>query len=352
MSNGNGTAGHEDARASAEAAGLRYVSDSEPGISRRRCGKGWSYRDPDGETIREDEVRDRIEELAIPPAWEEVWICPDPEGHLQATGRDDEGRKQYRYHPRWQEARAETKFDRMLAFGRALPTIRGRVASDLGRDGLPREKVVAALVRLLESTCLRVGNDEYERENGTHGLTTVRDEHVELDGDEIRFRFPGKGGDLVTASVTDEAAAEVLRRCRELSGEELFACRDGEDGTRRLTSDDVNAYLKEITEEEFTAKNFRTWMGTLHAFVHLVNVEPGEDDGLDAHCRDAVDAAADRLENTRSVCREFYVHPGVLDAFREDDLPAGFGGGDSGGDASLSRDERALLALLERITAG
>lgn len=352
MSNGNGTAGHEDARASAEAAGLRYVSDSEPGISRRRCGKGWSYRDPDGETIREDEVRERIEELAIPPAWEEVWICPDPEGHLQATGRDDEGRKQYRYHPRWQEARAETKFDRMLTFGRALPTIRGRVASDLGRDGLPREKVVAALVRLLESTCLRVGNDEYERENGTHGLTTVRDEHVELEGDEIRFRFPGKGGDLVTASVTDEAAAEVLRRCRELPGEELFACRDGEGGSRRLTSDDVNAYLKEITEEEFTAKNFRTWMGTLHAFVHLVEVEPGEDDEPDAHCRDAVDAAADRLENTRSVCREFYVHPGVLDAFREEDLPAGFGDGASGGDASLSREERALLDLLERITAG
>lgn len=353
-SRGSDPAPPTDPRESAEAAGLRYVSDDQPGITRRRRGKGWSYHRPDGETIRDDEERRRIEELAIPPAWDEVWICQHHDGHVQATGRDAEGRKQYRYHPRWREVRSAAKFEHLLAFGRALPAIRARVDDDLELEGLPRRKALAAVVHLLDSTCLRVGNDEYERENGTYGLTTARRQHVSVRAGEVRFCFPGKGGEEVTGSAADERVAEVVRRCRKCGGEEVFAYEDDDGRARDVTSTDVNDYLKEITEEAFTAKYFRTWNGTLRAFLHLAGLEtpPADEDGADDHCRDALDAAAECLQNTRAVCRDFYVHPGVLEAYRNGGFPDGGEGGSEGGGRALSPEEEALVELLARITDG
>lgn len=340
----------DDSRRSAAAAGLRYVSDDCPGITRRRCGRGWSYRDPEGTTIRDPEVRKRIEALAIPPAWEEVWICPRPDGHVQATGRDAEGRKQYRYHPEWSEIRSATKFERMVDFGRALAPIRARVAEDLEREGMPRERVLAAVVQLLASTGLRVGNDAYQRQNGTYGLTTLHDGHVTARDAEIRFRFRGKGGEEVTAAVTDDRVAAVVRECQELDGQDLFTYVDDEGRTRDVTSGDVNDYLGEISGDSFTAKDFRTWVGTLHAFVHLARVGTDGDVDPESSCREALDLVAERLQNTRAVCRDFYVHPAVLDAFRSGDLPVRVYRRTSSDGPELSPPEAALLEVLERIT--
>jgi DNA topoisomerase-1 len=304
-----------ESRAAARAAGLRYSTDARPGISRRRHGRGFSYRDAEGKTIRDRAILDRIRALAIPPAWTDVWICAWPNGHLQATGRDARGRKQHRYHPDWHAHRGDAKFERMLAFARALPRIRERTDADLARPGLPREKVLAAVVRLLEMTLIRVGNDEYSRLNRSFGLTTLRDRHARIDGTAVRFRFRGKGGKVHEVGLRDRRLARVVRRCQELPGQELFQYTD-DDEVRDIASDDVNDYLREISGGDFTAKDFRTWAGTVLAYRALRALQPATDDkGARRNVVEAIRQTAGRLGNTAAVCRRSYVHPAVLEAY-------------------------------------
>src|SRR3954454_18988689 len=248
---------------SAADAGLRYVSDTGPGIRRKRSGTGYSYIGPDGKRITDQKTLERIRKLAVPPAYTDVWICPSPNGHLQATGRDARGRKQYRYHPKWREVRDETKFGRMVVFSEVLPKIRARVDTDLARPGLPREKVLATVVRLLEATSIRVGNDEYARTNGSYGLTTLRNKHVEISGGSVQFRFRGKSGKVHDVKLQDRRLARVIQQCHDLPGHELFEYVDEDGAVRRIASEDVNEYLKEISGQDFTAKEFRTWTATV-----------------------------------------------------------------------------------------
>lgn len=339
----------EDPAEAAGAAGLRYVSDERPGIRRRRRGKGWSYHRPDGETIRDPKVRERIESLAIPPAWDDVWICPSPEGHLQATGRDEAGRKQYRYHPRWREVRDATKFHRMIEFGKALPAIRRRVRRDLAREGLPREKVLATVVRLLESTSIRVGNEEYRRENDSFGLTTLRRRHVEVDGEVVELRFNGKGGKEHHVLVEDERMARLIRECQEIPGYEVFQYLDEEGGRHKVDSGDVNDCLREVAPEgRFTAKDFRTWVGSVQALCALRDAGPCEDEAeTKSTLLSAVDRVAEHLANTRAVCREFYIHPDLLESFEQGSFFDRLVGDPPDEPKGLRRDERALLAFLK-----
>jgi DNA topoisomerase-1 len=311
-----------DARDVARDAGLRYATDARAGITRRRAGKGFSYRDADGAVVRDPETLARIRALAIPPAWTDVWICAWPNGHLQASGRDARGRKQYRYHPRWHERRGTDKFDRMLAFARALPAIRERCDADLERRGLPREKVLAGIVRLLESTLIRVGNDEYARLNRSFGLTTLRDRHAAIEGSRIRFRFTGKSGLRHEVGLRDRRLASLVKRCQELPGQELFQYVDEAGEIRDVTSDDVNGYIREASGGDFTAKDFRTWAGTVLAYRALRALQPG--DGERAARRNVVKAirqTADRLGNTPAVARGSYVHPAVLEAYLDGAIP-------------------------------
>ncbi len=307
----------------AEAAGLVYVHDDEDaGIRRVKRGAGFSYLDAAGAKITDPKLIARIQALAIPPAYTEVWICRSARGHIQATGRDQRGRKQYRYHDRWVQARAETKFARMAAFGRALPGLRARLGHDLSRPGLPREKVVATVVRLLEATMIRVGNDEYARENKSFGLTTLRSRHLDLDGAELRFEFRGKSGVQHRAKIHDRRLARIVRSIQELPGQRLFQYLDAEGQRRAVESGDVNAYIREATDEDFTAKDFRTWGGTLAAAkalaLHRAPHTAQEAKKTIALC---VRATAGLLGNTPAVCRSAYIHPAVLDAFIDRRLP-------------------------------
>jgi DNA topoisomerase-1 len=305
-----------DPRAVARDAGLRYTSDARPGITRRRSGTGFSYRDADGRTIRDREVIGRIRALAIPPAWTDVWICPWPNGHLQASGRDARGRKQYRYHARWQQRRGTEKFDRMLDFSEALPRIRRRCDEDLAKRGLPREKVLAAVVRLLELTLIRVGNDEYARLNRSFGLTTLQDRHARIEGSALRFRFRGKSGQSHEVGLRDRRLAALVRRCQELPGQELFQFVDEAGEVRDIASDDVNAYIRAAAGGDFTAKDFRTWAGTVLAYRALRALQPGEGEReAKRNVVEAIRQTADRLGNTPAVARGSYVHPAVLDAY-------------------------------------
>ncbi|MCA1667945.1 MAG: DNA topoisomerase IB [Thermomicrobia bacterium] len=307
-----------DPVASAQAANLRYVSDARPGIRRKRAGTGFSYRRPDGALIHDAETLRRIRALAIPPAWTDVWICPTAHGHIQATGRDAKGRKQYRYHPRWRDVRDETKYARMIAFGAALPRIRERVDADLARRGLPREKVLATVVRLLETTFIRVGNEEYAKTNRSYGLTTMRNKHVDVSGDTIAFHFRGKSGIEHTIDINDRRVARIIKRCKELPGAELFQYLDDDGARQTIDSGDVNAYLEEITGEHFTAKDFRTWAGTLLAAMALQEFEAFDDEAqAKKNIVHAIEDVAARLGNTPTVCRKCYVHPAILDAYRE-----------------------------------
>jgi DNA topoisomerase-1 len=307
----------------AQDAGLRYVSDETPGIRRRRTGKGFSYIGPNGKPIRDPEQLARIKGLGVPPAYTDVWICPRPDGHIQATGRDARGRKQYRYHPRWREVRDAAKYDRMLAFGQALPAIRARVERNLSLPGLPRKKVLATVVRLLETTLIRVGNQEYARRNHSFGLTTMRDRHVKVAGSKLRFRFHGKSGKPHTIDLSDRRLARVVRSCQELPGQELFQYLD-EDGARQtIGSADVNDYLREITGQDFTAKDFRTWAGTLLA-AQALNEFQAFDSPAQArkNITRAIKIVAQRLGNTPSICRKCYIHPQLLDAYMSGSLSA------------------------------
>jgi DNA topoisomerase-1 len=289
------------------------VSDATPGIARLRAGSGFRYHDARGAPLRDPARLERIRRLAIPPAWREVWICPRDDGHLQATGRDARGRKQYRYHPRWREVRDETKYGRMRAFADALPRIRRRVRQDLARPGLPRDKVLATVVRLLETTRMRVGNEEYARENESFGLTTLRTRQVRVNGTTMEFRFRGKSGVWHEFALSDRTLAAIVRRMRDLPGYELFQYLDEEGKTRALDAADVNAYLQEIAGEEFTSKDFRTWAGTVLAAQAL---HACGKNGL----TQAIERVAEQLGNTKAVCRKCYIHPAVIEAYVDGSL--------------------------------
>jgi DNA topoisomerase-1 len=300
----------------AEEAGLVYVSDAMPGITRHRTGEEFEYRDPKGRKITKASELERIRSLAIPPAYEDIWICPLPNGHLQATGKDARGRKQYRYHARFREVRDSSKFDRMAEFCAALPCIHDRVSKDLKRQGLPKEKVLAAIVTLLEKSLIRVGNEEYARENKSYGLTTLRSRHVHVEGSDVRFRFVGKSKIKHDITLHDRRLARVVGKLQELPGQELFQYV-GDDGQRHsITSNEVNSYLKETTGQEFTAKDFRTWAGTVLAVAELAAAEaPETKKATKAAVSQAVKEVARQLGNTPAVCRKCYVHPAVFEAF-------------------------------------
>jgi DNA topoisomerase I len=300
----------------AEEAGLRYVSDEQPGYTRKAKGDDFDYFDTEGKRIRDETRLLRIKRLAIPPAYKNVWICPSPNGHIQATARDARGRKQYRYHERWREVRDENKYDRMLVFGKALPKIRRRVNHDLKRRGLPREKVLATVVQLLERTFIRVGNEEYAKENKSFGLTTLRNHHVDATATKLRFSFRGKSGKEHEVDVTDRRLAKIIRQLQDLPGQEVFQYLNEKDERRKVTSEDVNDYLREITGEDFTAKDFRTWAGTVLAAMALNAQETFENKSqAKKNVKDAISAVAKILGNTPAVCRKCYVHPAVLEAY-------------------------------------
>ena len=326
-----------DPVASADVAGLRYVDDtSTAGI--RRVGQ--RYLDPRGRAVSSPQVLQRIKALAIPPAWRDVWICPHALGHVQATGRDARGRKQYRYHPRWRELRDEVKYGRLLAFAKALPRIHERTSADLRRNGLPREKVLAAVVQLLEKTLIRVGNDEYARHNHSYGLTTLLDKHAKVTADGVRFEFRGKSGIAHAVDLKDPRLARIVRKCQELPGNTLFQYVDSDGRRQTIGSADVNAYLREITGDAFTAKDFRTWAGTILAAQEL-SARPRFRSQREAksHVLRAIECVAKRLGNTRTVCRKSYIHPAVLAAYMDGEAIAPIG------PARSSRSARVLAPI-------
>ena len=335
---------------SAQEAGLTYTTDDEAGIRRVRRGKHFEYVGPSGEAVRDPATLDRIRSLVIPPAWEDVWITTHARGHLQATGRDARGRKQHRYHPRWREVRDADKFDRMVGFGKALPRIRRRVARDLRRKGLPKEKVVATIVRLLETTYARIGNEEYAKQNKSFGLTTLRSRHVDVRGDTVRFMFKGKSGVEVAAGVTDRRVARVIRRCEDLPGQNLFQYIDPEGVRRTVTSDDVNQYLRDVTGEDYTAKDFRTWTATVLTACSLrEDAEFESDTEANKKVVAAIDGVARALGHTRAVCRRSYVHPGIIDTYLEGSLPGVMNVTLTTARAHIRSDEAAVLMLLRRL---
>lgn len=363
-----------DPAAAARAAGLRHVDDRRPGIRRHRTGRTtrqrrrfvdvFAYEDADGHAVRDAETLERIRKLAIPPAWEAVWICADPSGHIQATGRDARGRKQYRYHPRWRAERDGTKYSRMVALGHALPALRRRVAADLHRPGLPREKVLATVARLLETTFIRIGNQEYARSNKSFGLTTLKDRHVTFGRSKVRFHFRGKSGVFHDVSVQDPVMARIVRRCRDLPGQELFQYV-GEDGQpATIDSADVNDYIRRAAGDDFTAKDFRTWAGTVLAATALREIAGTKPKGA-VHGRrterrtnrEVVRAVADvakRLGNTLAVCRKCYIHPTIIASYLDGSLPTALTARASsqraaaGASTGLRSEEAAVLRLLER----
>src|SRR5213079_2527037 len=317
VDNWNGTeVASDEAVAAAEEAGLQYVSDEKPGYRRRLNGKDFKYLDTEGKRIRDEQRVLRIKRLAIPPAWTDVWICPSPTGHIQATGRDARQRKQYRYHERWREIRDENKFGRLADFAKALPQIRKRVDHDLKLPGLPRNKVLATVVRLLERTFIRIGNEEYARANKSFGLTTMKDRHVKMKGPRLRFRFRRKSGRQHEVDITDRRIAKIVSKCQDLPGQALFQYVSDEGEARDITSQDVNDYLREITNENFTAKDFRTWGGTVLATIALnAQGEFKTKKQAKANVKTAICAVAELLGNTAAICRKCYVHPGIVEAY-------------------------------------
>ncbi len=338
---------------SAKAAGLRYVTDDRPGIRRVKRRNAFGYLGVDGKPVTDETELARIRKLAIPPAYSNVWISPDPRGHLQATGRDARGRKQYRYHARWREVRDETKFDRMIAFAKALPTIRAAVGRDLARPGLPREKVLATVVSLLEATMIRVGNEEYAKQNDSYGLTTMQEDHVRVSGDTLRFTFRGKSGREHKVNLRDRKLARVVRQVRDLPGQELFQYLNDAGEAATISSQDVNDYIREISGDDFTAKDFRTWEGTLACALALASERVETKTDGKARVVAAIKAVAERLGNTPAVCKKSYIHPGVIDEFlangalelverktRKAVTPA---------EHALSTDETRVLSFIEKL---
>jgi DNA topoisomerase-1 len=327
-----------DMPAVAEAAGLSYVDDRDPGITRKGTARGIEYRGPDGKPLKDKKTLERIGKLVIPPAWTEVWICPDANGHIQATGRDVKGRKQYRYHDDWRSVRDGHKYERMIAFGRALPRLRRRLDADLAKRGLPREKVLAAVVRLLETTLIRIGNDEYAKQNKSFGLTTMQKRHVQVGQAQAVFEFRGKSGKVHQTGFRDRRLARVVRACQELPGQRLFKYVDEDGQPQAVTSSDVNGYLREAMGGEFTAKDFRTWAGTLNAARALVmQPEPTSATASKQAVAACVKAVAGLLGNTPAVCRAAYIHPAIIEAYETGTLTQLFGSSPQAGAPALLR---------------
>jgi DNA topoisomerase-1 len=326
----------------AEEAGLRYVSDDQPGYARKIKGGDFEYFDTDGKPIRDETRLLRIRRLAIPPAYKDVWICPSPNGHIQATARDARGRKQYRYHERWREARDENKYERMLVFGQALPKIRRQVNKDMGLRDLPRNKVLATVVHLLGRTFIRIGNEEYARENKSFGLTTMQERHVDVKGATLSFTFRGKSGVKHEIDVNDRRLANIIRKLQDLPGQDIFQYEDETGEVRNISSQDVNDYLQEITGEDFTAKDFRTWAGTVLTAMALSAQGPVENEAqAKKNIKDAIVVVAKILGNTPTVCRKCYVHPVVLDSYLDGDMIEGL----------KQKTEEALSENLEDLRA-
>lgn len=340
----------------AKAVGLRYITDTSPGLTRKRAGKHFSYIGLDGKPIRDPKELERIKKIGIPPAWTNVWICPTDRGHILATGRDAKGRKQYRYHPRWREVRDETKYDKLILFGEALPHIRERITQDLERSGLPYEKVIATIIRLLDSTLIRVGNEEYVRENGSYGLTTMLNQHVEVGDAKIHFHFKGKSGKEHNIDVKDRQLAKIVKRCQALPGQELFKYIDENKELRSVESNDVNDYLRQTSGQDFTAKDFRTWGGTVIASIALEHLGVFESETRGKkNVTEAIKSTAERLGNTPAICRKCYVHPGVIDAYLAGSLLNFFKHYQENtkklSREGLSPDESKVLAFLEHLSA-
>jgi DNA topoisomerase-1 len=339
-----------DPEEAARSAGLRYVSDDQPGITRVTKGDAFAYEKANGSGVTDERTLERIRKLAIPPAWTEVWICSSPDGHLQATGRDAKGRKQYRYHPRFREVREETKYEHMMAFAQALPAIRAAIDAHMALRGLPREKVLATVVHLLETTLIRVGNDDYVKQNKSYGLTTLRNQHVAVDGTQLRFQFKGKSGKTWRLQIRDRRVAKVVRACQELPGQRLFQYTDDDGALREVSSSDVNEYLREISGRDITAKDFRTWAGTVMAALALQEVEKAETQAAaKKNVRAAIERVSAKLGNTPAICRKCYVHPEVLQAYAEGELLLRIeeqveGELDKG---ALRPEETAVLTLLQ-----
>jgi DNA topoisomerase-1 len=342
----------DDPKDAAEEAGLLYVSDEDPGLARERRGDEFVFLKPGRQEVTDERTLERIRKLAIPPAWTDVWICPKANGHLQATGRDARGRKQYRYHPQFREVRESTKYEHMLEFARALPAVRARIAEHMALTGLPREKVLATVVHLLETTLIRVGNDEYTKENKSYGLTTLRNPHVKVEGCELKFRFKGKSGKSWNLQLRDRRVAKIVRACQELPGQRLFQYIDDDGQQREVTSADVNEYLREITGKDVTAKDFRTWAGTVLAALALQEFEAIDSRAsVKKNVKAAIERVAARLGNTPTICRKCYVHPEILDSYTQGQLLLNI---KQRADAelreelaSLKPEEAAVLALLE-----
>jgi DNA topoisomerase I len=338
-----------DAQAAAREAGLRYIDDRHPGIRRRRHGRHFAYYYSDGKPVRDEKELARIRALAIPPAYDDVWISPIPNGHVQATGRDARGRKQYRYHKRWREVRDEAKYHRLVAFGKVLPKIREAVAADLNTEGLPRRKVLAAVVALLDMTGIRVGNEEYAKANNSYGLTTLRAKHVKVNGSQARLHFRGKTGRVHVITLDDKRLVRIIKRCRDLPGEELFTYIDESGSVNSVSSDDVNDYIREIAGDDFSAKDFRTWIGTVECIASLTEAA--------AHLAEAkhnvtlaLERVAARLGNTPAVCRKAYVHPAVIETYtRVRQLPLRNGKRPAKRPRNaLSHEERFALRFVEK----
>jgi DNA topoisomerase-1 len=310
------------AQISARDAALTYVSDAEPGIRRLKAGKGFSYKKPDGRPVS-SATKARVEAIVIPPAWTDVWISPDADGHIQATGRDQRGRKQYRYHPQWAEQRDSAKYSSLVAFAECLPELRRTIDNDLRRHGLPFERVVAAIVWLLDNTMIRVGNAAYARDNKSFGLTTLRDRHVDIKGSSLRFAFKGKSGKEWKLKLVDRRIAGIVRGAQDLPGQKLFQYLDEEGNRRPVSSDDVNCYIREAAGDTFSSKHFRTWGGTIHAASLFAQTEPPESQAQQKRMMNSViDKVAERLGNTRAVCRKCYIHPQVFEAWAQGQLSA------------------------------
>ncbi|MGZ8289985.1 MAG: DNA topoisomerase IB [Telluria sp.] len=342
-----------DAPEAAKSAGLRYVQDTRPGVSRLGDPGGFQYAAADGAPVTDDETLARIKSLAIPPAWTDVWICAQANGHLQATGRDARGRKQYRYHPRWRNLRDEVKYERMLNFGKALPAIRREIDKALSLPGLPREKVLATVVYLLELTMMRIGNEEYARTNKSFGLTTLRNRHVRIDGMEVEFRFRGKSGVFHAVKIADRRLARVIQRTRDLPGQELFQYVDDDGAQHAIDSADVNEYLRAITGDDYTAKDFRTWSGTVLAALALQEFEKFDSETeAKRNIVRAIETVAAKLGNTPSICRKCYVHPAIIDAYLEGMVLQALRSRTeqelSGDLHALQPEEAAVLALLQQ----
>jgi DNA topoisomerase-1 len=341
-----------DPQDAAETAGLTYVNDEEPGIRRKKVGKGFYYISSQGAKVEDQKELSRIRKLAVPPAWTDVWICANPNGHIQATGRDARGRKQYRYHAAFREVRESTKYEHMVELAKSLPAIRRKLAEHMALKGIPREKVLATIVHLLETTLIRVGNDSYAKENKSYGLTTLKNNHVAVNGAQLKFHFKGKSGKTWRLQVTNRRVAKVVRACQDLPGQELFQYMEDGGVLRDVTSADVNAYLKEITQRDITAKDFRTWHGTVLAALALQEVQTFDSKAaFKKNVKAAIERVASRLGNTATICRKCYVHPEILQAYAEGELmlqvKAGIEDELRNDPPKLTPEEAAVLALLE-----